>query len=97
MPKLEEIQKLADDLQIVLDKEQQQVKNLLEQKEATNETLRNTVATLEDTIVSLQAQLADGGTPEQRQAVFDKLSALKTDLENTVEPGSEEANTNNPG
>jgi len=79
MPTLKEIQALADSLQVSLDAEQQQVKDLLDQNTAT-------IATLNETIAALQASQADGGTPEERQAVIDKLTATKTDLEATAAP-----------
>lgn len=55
------------------------------------ETLDNVQATvassfeaLNATIADLQAQLADGGTPEQRQAVLDSLVAITADLGTTI-------------
>jgi chromosome segregation ATPase len=85
-PTLEEISAKADELQTALDAEQQQVATLLAEKDAT-------IATLGETITDLQTQIADGGTAEQRQAVLDKLNALKADLESTVAPsaGSDDA------
>lgn len=77
-PSLKDIQALADSLQISLDAEQDRVKELLAEKDTT-------IATLNETIATLQAQAADGGTPEERQAVLDKLTQLKADLESTVE------------
>lgn len=44
------------------------------------------IVTLNETIATLTAQLADGGTPEERQAVLDQLNAIKTDLESTIAP-----------
>lgn len=85
-PTLQEIQALADELQVKLDAEQQQVKDLLAEKD-------NTIAQLGETITSLQAQVAEGGTPEERQALVDKLTALKADLESTVPPAGEEGNS----
>lgn len=79
MATIKEIQAKADELQVSLDAEQQQVADLLAQKDAA-------IATLNETIAALEAQQADGGTPEERQAVLDKLNGLKTDLEATVTP-----------
>lgn len=79
MPTLEEISAKADELQTALDAEQQQVADLLAEKNAT-------IATLNETISTLEGQVADGGTPEARQAVLDKLNGLKSDLEATVAP-----------
>lgn len=79
--KLKDISDKVDDLQIALDAEQQQVADLLAEKETT-------IATLNETIATLQASIADGGTGDERQAVLDKLLALKTDLESTATPST---------
>lgn len=79
-----EIKALAESLQASLDIEQQQVADLLAAKQATNDALTANVATLEETIVTLTAQVAEGGTAEERQAIVDTLTALKADLEGTV-------------
>lgn len=76
---LEQLQQKAQELQEALDAEQQQVKDLLEQKNSTIESLNTT-------ITSLEALVAEGGTAEQRQALLDQLTAIKTDLQGTVEP-----------
>lgn len=86
MPTNAEIKALADSLQVSLDAEQQQVKDLLAEKDATNEALQANIVTLNETITTLTAQVADGGTAEERQAIIDTLTALKTDLEETVAP-----------
>lgn len=78
-PTLEQLSAQVDELQVALDAEQQQVADLLAQKDQT-------IATLGETIAALEALVAEGGTPEDRQAVADKLSALKADLEGTVPP-----------
>lgn len=87
MPTIDELSAKVDEVQAALDAEQQQVADLLAEKNSTIETLNGVVA-------DLQTQLADGGTTEQRQAVLDKLNSLKADLEATVstdesEPGEE--------
>jgi hypothetical protein len=79
MPTIQEISAKADELQVALDIEQQQVADLLALKEAA-------IASLTDTIAQLQVIVADGGTAADRQAVLDKLDATKTDLEGTVAP-----------
>jgi len=92
-PTLEEIQQKVTELQAALDAEQQQVKDLLEQKNGTIETLNAN-------IIALQETVAEGGTPEQRQAILDSLSTLKTDLEETVSPApalEENANASQQG
>lgn len=78
MPTLKEIQDLLDATQVSLDAEQARVKELSDEKDAT-------IVTLNQTIADLIAAQGDGGTPEERQAVIDKLTALKNDLESTVE------------
>lgn len=79
-----EIKALAESLQVSLDAEQQQVADLLAAKQATNDALTANVTTLEETIVTLTAQVSDGGTAEERQAILDTLTALKADIEGTV-------------
>ncbi len=83
-PTLQELKTKVDELQTALDLEQQQVADLLAEKEATNAALTATNATLTATIATLEAQVADGGTPEARQEVLDQLNAIKADLEATV-------------
>lgn len=48
------------------------------------------VQSLQETIADLQNQIANGATPEQLQAVADKLEATKADLESTPLPIVEE-------
>ena len=67
------IQELTDQvaqLQADLDVEQQQIADAL--------------AALNAQIAQLQALVADGGTPEQRQALADALTAISTDLKGTI-------------
>jgi uncharacterized protein (DUF3084 family) len=45
-----------------------------------------TIVSLNEIIATLQGQVADGGTPEERQAVLDQLNAVKADLESTIAP-----------
>lgn len=86
MATLAEIKALLETTQQSLDAEQQQVADLLAEKQSTNDALQANIVTLNETIATLQAQQADGGTPEDRQAIIDGLNALKTDLESTVAP-----------
>lgn len=79
MPTLPEIQALLNETQTALDAEQQQVADLLAQKDAAIESLNTT-------ITELQALVAAGGTEAERQAILDQLNAIKTDLESTVAP-----------
>lgn len=84
-PTLADIQALADQLQVSLDAEQAQVADLLAQKNATIESLNTH-------ITELEGMVADGGTPEQRQALLDALTATKTDLEGTVPDAAPQTN-----
>lgn len=77
MPTLAEISAKADELQVSLDSEQARVKELLDEKDTT-------ITTLNETITQLQGMVTDGGTVEERQALLDKLTAFKDDLESTV-------------
>lgn len=70
MASIQELSDKVDELQVKLDAEQVQVQAAL--------------ATLQTTVDELTAQLADGGTPESRQAVVDKLNSAIADLETTV-------------
>lgn len=70
MATLQELETKVDELQVALDAEQQ--------------SIAEAIAALTQTITDLQALVADGGTVEQRQAIADKLDALKADLEGTV-------------
>lgn len=90
MPTIDELSAKVDEVQEALDAEQQQVADLLAEKNSTIETLNGVVA-------DLQNQLADGGTTEQRQAVLDKLNTLKADLEATVEAESQPGGEENEG
>lgn len=56
------------------------------EKDALITAANATIETLNATIAQLQALVAEGGTPEERQAVLDQLTAAKTDLEGTVAP-----------
>lgn len=62
----------VDALQVSLDAEQEQI--------------ATAIAGLNQTITDLQAIVANGGTEAERQALADKLDAIKTDLESTVAP-----------
>jgi uncharacterized membrane-anchored protein YhcB (DUF1043 family) len=77
MASIKDLTAQVDDLQVALDAEQQQVADLL----AANTTA---ISNLEQTVADLQALLADGGTAEERQALADKITAIKADLESTI-------------
>lgn len=70
MATLAEISAKADALQTALDAEQQQI--------------ADAITGLNQTITDLQALIVDGGTAAERQAVLDKLTAITSDLEDTV-------------
>ena len=70
MANIDDLIAQVDDLQVALDAEQAQI--------------AAAIAGLESSIADLTAQLADGGTPEQRQALADKLTAIKEDLAGTI-------------
>lgn len=72
MPTLAELNAKVDELQTALDAEQQQI--------------ADAIAALNTTIADLEALVAAGGTEAERQAILDKLSTIKTDLEGTVAP-----------
>lgn len=70
MATIQELTAQVDELQVALDNEQAQVAAALEG--------------LNQTIADLTALVADGGTEAERQALADKLAAIKADLEGTV-------------
>jgi predicted nuclease with TOPRIM domain len=84
MPTLAELKEKTAELQTALDLEQQQVTDLLAEKDATNTTLQTEITRLNDLIASLEGQVAEGGTTEERQAILDSLNTIKSDLEATV-------------
>ena len=70
MATIQELSNKVDELQVALDNEQAQILAAIED--------------LNDTIAELRDLVADGGTAEERQALADKLDAIKSDLENTI-------------
>jgi len=78
--KFDELSLKVDDLQIALDSEQADVTTLNNQKDAT-------IASLNQTVIDLQAIIDAGGGVDNTaeiQAVLDKVQALTTDLQATV-------------
>lgn len=65
-----DLTKQVDDLQASLDAEQEQIKAAIE--------------ALSEQIEELEKLVVDGGTEEERQALADKLTAIKVDLEGTI-------------
>lgn len=74
--KLDEIMANVQDLQ-------QKVADLQTDLDAKQQAIADAIAALEKTIADLQAQLANGATPEQMQTLSDQLDAIKTDLDST--------------
>lgn len=70
MATLAELSAKVDTLQTALDEEQQQIKDAID--------------SLNQIVTDLKAQVADGGTAEERQAVADKIDAVITDLKGTI-------------
>lgn len=86
------LQTQVADLQSTVDAEQAQIAALLE-------TNAGVVTDLNNQIVALQQQIANGATAEQLQEVINSLTNVtgslattKADIENTVDPGSQAAN-----
>lgn len=69
MSKIEELSQKVDELQVVVDSKQEQV--------------ALAISALEATIASLNALLSEGATPEQLQAVIEKVEVVKADVEST--------------
>jgi len=74
MATLEEISAKVDELQAALDAEQEQIAILISAKDAA-------ITGLTESIAALEAMVAEGGTAEARQAVVEKIEAVKADLE----------------
>jgi len=74
MATLEEISVKVDELQAALDAEQEQIAILISAKDAA-------ITGLTESIAALEALVAEGGTAEARQAVVEKIEAVKADLE----------------
>lgn len=76
MASIQQLNDKLDELQVSLDNEQAQI--------------LDAIAALEQTILDLQAIVADGGTEAERQALLDKMDAIKADLESTIPDNLEE-------
>lgn len=70
MPTLQELSDKVDELQTALDDEQTAIQAAID--------------TLTTTNTELQALVAAGGTEEERQAIFDKVATVITDLQGTI-------------
>lgn len=65
-----ELEAKADELQVALDAEQEQIAAVIEAQKAV--------------IAEQEVLIADGGTVEDRQRVFDKMNGVLTDLQATI-------------
>lgn len=74
MANIQELRAQVAQLQADLDAEQAQVAAALE--------------ALNQAITDLQAMVAEGGTPEERQALADQLTAISEDLKGTIPDGT---------
>lgn len=70
MATIQELSAKVDELQVSLDAEQ--------------EAIEAAIADLNQSIADLQVLIVSGGTEEERQALLDKLNAVKEDLEGTL-------------
>ena len=70
MPTLAELSAKVDELQGALDTEQQEI--------------ADAIAALQQANADLEALVAAGGTEAERQAVADKLTAIVSDLQGTI-------------
>lgn len=70
MASIKELTAQVDELQTALDEEQEQIKKA--------------IGDLQAIVDQLNANIGDGGTVEERQALSDKIAAVKTDLQGTI-------------
>lgn len=82
MATIQDLTAQVDDLQAALDNEQAQIAVAIEG--------------LNQSIADLTALVAEGGTAVERQALADKLSAIKADLEGTIPNTTGETTTEAP-
>lgn len=76
---IKELTQEVEDLQASVDREQQEVAD-------RDAVMQKSIDDLNKIIADLQANIAEGGTVEERQALSDKIAAVKKDLEDTVNP-----------
>lgn len=72
MSTLAELNAKVEELSAVVDREQEEIQAAID--------------ALNGVIADLQAQVAEGGTAEERDAIVAKLEEIKADLESTVTP-----------
>lgn len=63
---------------------QAQVTQLQADLDTEQEQIAAAIAALNQAIADLQVLVADGGTPEERQALSDALTAISVDLKGTI-------------
>lgn len=81
-----EIKAKVEELQRKLDIEQQQVADLLAEKDADNVAKQAVIDNLTARVAELEALVAEGGTSEERQAIVDGINTAIADLQATVPP-----------
>lgn len=79
MATIQELNDKVDQLQVALDAEQAEIAAILTKNSEV-------IAQLEAVVVTLQDTIANSATPEQLQAVSDKIDAAIADLQGTVTP-----------
>lgn len=76
---IHKLSKMADELTTL----QTLVTDLQTSIDTKQAAIAAAIAAFEQTIADLQAQLGQGATPAQLQAIIDSVTAAKTDLEST--------------
>jgi ABC-type transporter Mla subunit MlaD len=88
-----EVVKLLRELKIINQNTMESIDQLIEKVnalqtslDAEQQEIQDAIAALNTTVQELRDQIAnnEGGTVEERQALADKLDAIKSDLEGTV-------------
>lgn len=84
MAQIDELQAGEDAVKASVDALQAQLAVLTQAQADALAAAQATITSLNGVITDLQAQLADGGTPAQRQALIDELAAIKAEVEATL-------------
>lgn len=87
MATLQQLEAKVAELQSSVDAEQQQIADLLQEKETFIAEKEATIQSLNEQVAILQGLVDAAPTPEQLQAVVSNLEAIKADLESTVGDG----------
>ena len=80
---LETVEQKLDQLQATVDEKQAELETALAGQQAANQALATANAGLQTTIDELNAIIAAGVTPEQVQAVVDKIGVIQADVAST--------------